>query len=293
MEAGVAAGSTATGDLNHTDVDNVDDVFTAGTLAGTYGSLAIGSDGTWTYTINDGNATVDALNVGDSLTDTITVTTEDGTTADITVTIEGANDAAVVGGDSTGTAVEAGVTAGSTATGDLNHTDVDNDDDVFIAGTLAGTYGSLAIGSDGTWTYTVDDSNATVDALNVGDSLTDTITVTTEDGTTADITVTIGGANDAAIIGGVSTGTALEAGVAAGSTAIGDLDHTDVDNDDDVFTAGTLAGAYGSLAIGADGTWTYTVDDSNATVDALNVGDSLTDTITAVSYTHLTLPTKA
>ena len=35
--------------------------------------------GVWTYTLNDANATVQALNVGDTLTDTFTVNTVDGT----------------------------------------------------------------------------------------------------------------------------------------------------------------------------------------------------------------------
>jgi VCBS repeat-containing protein len=33
------------------------------------------------------------------------------------------------------------------------------------------------------WTYTVDDSNSAVQALNVGDKLTDSFTMTTIDGT--------------------------------------------------------------------------------------------------------------
>ena len=39
-----------------------------------------------------------ALNVGGTLTDTFTVTTVDGTTQLVTVTINGANDAAVISG---------------------------------------------------------------------------------------------------------------------------------------------------------------------------------------------------
>ena len=35
----------------------------------------------------------------------------------------------------------------------------------------------------GVWTYTLDNSNAAVQALNVGDTLTDSFTVTTVDGT--------------------------------------------------------------------------------------------------------------
>ena len=63
-------------------------------------------------------------------------------------------------------------------------------------------YGTFAMTSGGVWTYTLDNSNADVQARNVGDQLRDTFTVTTIDGTAQLITVTIDGANDAAVISG-------------------------------------------------------------------------------------------
>ena len=39
------------------------------------------ADGVWTYTLNDDDHAVQALNVGDTLTDTFTVTSVDGTAA--------------------------------------------------------------------------------------------------------------------------------------------------------------------------------------------------------------------
>ena len=57
-----------------------------------YGSYAMAAGGTWTYTLNDTNAAVQALNVGGTLTDTFTVHTQDGTAQQVTVTINGAND---------------------------------------------------------------------------------------------------------------------------------------------------------------------------------------------------------
>ncbi|QDT13384.1 VCBS domain-containing protein [Planctomycetes bacterium K23_9] len=292
--ANATVGSTATGDLDHTDVDNTNDAWNiTSPTAGTYGALTIDATGNWEYTVDDSNGAVQALNVGDSLMDTITVATEDGTTEDIVVTINGANDDAIIVGDTTGTAVEAGglanATVGSTATGDLDHTDVDNTNDAWnITSPTAGTYGALTIDATGNWEYTVDDSNGAVQALNVGDSLMDTITVATEDGTTEDIVVTINGANDDAIIVGDTTGTAVEAGGLAnatvGSTATGDLDHTDVDNTNDAWNiTSPTAGTYGALTIDATGNWEYTVDDSNGAVQALNVGDSLMDTITVAT----------
>ena len=75
----------------------------------------------------------------------------------------------------------------------------------------------------GTWTYTLDNGNATVQALNVGGTLTDTFNVTTADGTAQLVTVTIHGANDAAVITGTTSGSVTEAGGVNNATA-GDAD---------------------------------------------------------------------
>src|SRR5205823_3748182 len=100
------------------------------------------------------------------------------------------NDAAVIAGTSTGTVVEAGGVANAaggtpTASGTLTDTDVDNAANSFtVAGAASAQgYGSFTIDAGGAWTYTLDNTNAAVEALNVGDTLTDTFTVTTLDGT--------------------------------------------------------------------------------------------------------------
>ncbi|MCB6184416.1 retention module-containing protein, partial [Leeia sp. TBRC 13508] len=49
-----------------------------------------------------------------------------------------------------------------------------------------------------------------------------------------------------------------------------------------VSSAGTFTGAYGSLLLNADGSYTYTLDNQNATVNALNDGQSIHDVF---SYT--------
>ena len=131
----------------------------------------------WTYTLDDSNAAVQALNVGDTLNDRFTVTTIDGTAQLVTITINGANDAAVISGDITGNVVEAGGVANGTpgtaiATGHLNSTDVDNPDDAWdpVGASLRGDsgFGTYTLTAAGVWTYTLDNSNAAVQALNVG-----------------------------------------------------------------------------------------------------------------------------
>ena len=100
-------------------------------------------------------------------------------------------------------------------TGTLTDTDVDNTANTFQAVPRRRQrhgYGTYSIDAAGDWTYTLDNNNAAVQALNVGGTLTDTFTVTTADGTAQPVTITINGANDAAVISGTSTGAVTEAG---------------------------------------------------------------------------------
>ena len=65
----------------------------------------------------------------------------------------------------------------------------------------------------GVWTYTLDNSNATVQALNVGQHADRHVHgASPSDGTAQIVTITINGANDAAVITGTATGTVIEAG---------------------------------------------------------------------------------
>jgi len=69
-------------------------------ITGTYGTLHIGADGSYTYSVNNGNATVQALNPSQSLSETFSYQiTDQGAqtaTATLTITIHGANDAPTV-----------------------------------------------------------------------------------------------------------------------------------------------------------------------------------------------------
>ena len=118
--------------------------------------------------------TVQALSTGDTLTDTFTATTVDGTPQVVTITIHGTDDAAVISGDFSGTVLEAGGVANGTpgiptATGDLNAADADSPPDWTPVVTLTpgdNGFGSYTLTAAGVWTYTLDDSNTTVQALN-------------------------------------------------------------------------------------------------------------------------------
>ena len=191
----------AAGALTISDPDSGESSFQAATVVGTYGSLTIDTAGNWAYSADKSQAGIQALDVGESTTDTLTVTAFDGTTHDITITINGAEDAPVITATLSGTVTEDGTLTDS---GTLTISDVDSSDNPISFADMASTpgdngYGSFALNS-GTWTYTLNNGNATVQGLGAGDSLTDTYTFTATDGSTRTVTITIDGAEDAPIL---------------------------------------------------------------------------------------------
>ena len=284
---GTAGIATVTGDLDATDIDNAAEFVAQTGVAKTYGSFTIDATGAWSYTLNDNNAAVQALNAGGTLHELLTVATADGTTRQIDITINGANDAAVITGTATGSATEksgvANGTAGvATATGDLNAADPDSAA-TFVAQTgVVKTYGSFTIDATGAWSYTLNDNNAAVQALNAGGTLHELVMVATADGTTRQIDITINGANDAAEIGGTLAGSVTEAGGVANAvpgtpTATGTVTASDVDNALNTFQTASGTSVHGSWSVTAGGVWTYTLNNADAAVQALNTGSTLGD----------------
>ncbi|MBV1867175.1 MAG: Hint domain-containing protein [Marinosulfonomonas sp.] len=84
-----------------------------------------------------------------------------------------------------------------TASGDIDFGPFTNNDaGEWTAETITGSYGSqLVIDDDGVWVYTANNSNAAIQALNTGDTLTEVFTVSSTSGDTT-ITITINGADE-------------------------------------------------------------------------------------------------
>ena len=120
----------------------------------------------------------------------------------------------------------------ASVTGQLSIADADGRESTFKVQTddAAPTYGTFSITDAGAWIYKLDNTDTTVQALGAGDTLTDTVTVTSFDGTaTKDLTITINGTNDVPqLISSASEqlGVVTEDGTV---TATGDLDITDID----------------------------------------------------------------
>ena len=152
------------------------------------------------------------------------------------------------------------------ANGTLTVTDTDAGQAGFQAGTTHGAYGDLALNADGADLHRRERQPCD-QALGNGDTLTETFTVKAADGTPATVTITINGSNDAAVISSSgTTGSVTEdTGVngAGNLVANGTLTVTDTDAGQAGFQAGTTHGAYGDLALNADGTWTYTAASNN------------------------------
>ncbi|MGF1757430.1 VCBS domain-containing protein [Photobacterium sagamiensis] len=191
-------GSIAISDVDNGDTPGFDNVAsTAGDYG--YGSFEL-VDGNWTYTLDQ--TKVQQLDQGDKVTDTITFTATDGTEQQVTVTINGTEDAPEVSGSFSGEVSEGNIgdapvtTGGSIAISDVDNGDTPGFDNV------ASTAGDNGYGSfelvDGNWTYTLDQTK--VQQLGLGDKVTDTITFTATDGTEQQIAVTITGTNDAPVI---------------------------------------------------------------------------------------------
>ncbi|CAK2525466.1 hypothetical protein VCRA2128O305_230051 [Vibrio crassostreae] len=268
---------TTSGQLKITDVDTGEAHFSNTDIAGSLGTLHLTDSGSWTYDLDNTNPTVQALGKGATATDTITVHSADGTAHQVTITVNGTNDAAVIGGTNTGAVTEESQLHTS---GTLTVTDVDTGEAHFSNTDIAGSLGTLHLTDSGSWTYDLDNTNPTVQALGKGATATDTITVHSADGTAHQVTITVNGTNDAAVIGGTNTGAVTEESQLHTS---GTLTVTDVDTGEAHFSNIDIAGSFGTLHLTDTGSWTYDLDNTNPTVQALGKGSTATDTITVHS----------
>ena len=332
---GVASGNESS---NNTIITNNTGVGSA--VSGTYGSLTVAADGTYTYTASATNN----IAYNSTATDTFTFTTRDDETASgsfaydvgsITFTVASSislvvdTDAVAEDGtvthltNSEGTVIsnDAADTNGLVVT-NISHSNGNADtiesgstytDSGGEPGSVVGTYGQLTIAADGSYSYVANQDLA--DALDVGDSVTDTFNYTLSDGTATNIgviTITILGANDnptavndTGYIKEGGTLTVANSAAASSGTSTGNHtgDMTDNDTDDDASSTATITsitattasgsaqttfssnsetvnGAYGTLTINSDGSYSYA---ANSNISGLDAGDAnITDVFTYI-----------
>lgn len=316
-------------------------------ITGLYGTLRLGADGSYVYTVDDANATVQALNQGDVLRETFDyVVTDAGglnALASLVITINGANDNPVAV-DNLGEGYTAAVdVASNTVIGvprnpqgnvisdpytvndpDLLDSDVDNDiatavvtaigpeggsQEAVTAGvekTLSGLYGLLRINSDGSYTYEIDSLNPTLIALGPNGTVDERFVYGLQDAdggqSSAVLIIRIHGVSDQPVASDVVAVAQERGGVAnttPGRTASGDVTRNDIDPDGDLLTVTgvrtgseadggamqplipAIVGKYGTLTLNSDGTFSYALNENDATVQALRTaGNSLVDVFT-------------
>ena len=163
-------------------------------LAGSFGSLTVTrTTGSFIYVPND--AAIEGLK--GTAVETFTMTVSDGTattSATYTLSLAGADDPTSFEGATTGIVSEDGTT---TASGVLSVNDRDTGDAAISAQVnTAGAYGWFSIDTQGSWTYSLNNSAIKVQSLIAGQSVTETFVVATAGGMSQGILVTVNGADD-------------------------------------------------------------------------------------------------
>ncbi|RBL69992.1 type I secretion target [Pseudomonas sp. MWU13-2625] len=313
---------TLTGNVLTNDVQGADRVptgpVTAGTFTGTYGSLELHSDGTYTYTLNPTDADFKNLHGGGNGTETFTytITDSDGdtSTANLVLQIHNNDDPVVISGlDVNGgelTVYEKNLSTGSapdanalTQSGTFTITALDGVTTLTVGGIAVVTNGVAAgfpqsvttpLGSTLTitgfnattgvvsYSYTLDHNDAHPTG-NGANNLPEqfAVTVVDDNGTTANATLDVNVIDDVPkAVNDANTGTASETNL----TLTGNVLTNDVQGADRVptgpVTAGTFNGTYGTLELHTDGTYTYTLNPTDADFKNLHGGGNGTETFT-------------
>ena len=256
------------GKLINSDVDDPETFVPQSKVDGVYGTFSIDNLGVWTYIAN---SAFDELNVGESLKDGFTVTSADGTATKVQVTINGTNDPAILSvADIELTETNQPLSTG----GKLTILDVDSPQTYIAQSNVTGTNGVFNIDAAGVWTYS---TNSALDELNVGRSAADIFTVSSADGTTTTVRITVNGTNDPAILS--SEDIPMDETNDPLNTS-GKLTISDVDDPETFVTQTNASRANGIFSIEPTGEWTYT---SNDAFDYLNIGDVLSGNIPVIS----------
>ncbi|MFJ7793487.1 retention module-containing protein [Pseudomonas sp. NPDC096950] len=291
---------------------------TPGTFAGTYGTLVLNANGTYTYTLNTSDADFKALHGGGNGTEnfTYTITDSDGdaSTATLVLQIHNNDDPVTIGGLNVEggelTVFEKNLSLGSapdstalTQSGTFTITALDGVQTLSVGGitvvsggVAAGFPQSISTGLGNTLTITGFDSTTGVVSysytLNGNDAHPTAggannlpeqfaVTVVDDNGTTAN------GSLDVNVIDDVPKAVDDSNANTASETLLtlnGNVLTNDVQGADRVATGpvtpGTFAGTYGTLVLNANGTYTYTLNTTDADFKALHGGGNGTENFT-------------
>ncbi|WP_440878459.1 VCBS domain-containing protein, partial [Vibrio natriegens] len=229
-------GQQATGQLIATDPDVGDTL--SYSITNPVSGLTFNPDGSWVFDPTD--AAYQSLPAGQSQTLTIPVTVTDAAGAtdvqNLVITVNGTNDGAVISGAGAQLKEDTAVSASGEleANGQLTVQDVDSGEAAFtpITDVISDSgYGHFSLSTDGQWQYHADNNQPAIQQLAAGEPLTDSITVTSVDGTPHTISVTIEGTNDTPIVAHSIASQQVDEDSALQFTlptdTFGDIDHGD------------------------------------------------------------------
>ncbi|WP_143515935.1 retention module-containing protein, partial [Pseudomonas sp. R37(2017)] len=320
---------TLNGNVLSNDVQGADRVtigegtgpITPGTFTGTYGTLVLNANGTYTYTLNTSDADFKALHGGGNGTETFTYTLTDADgdsrTANLVLQIHNNDDPITVGGlNVTGgelTVFEKNLGDGSapdatalTQNGTFTVTALDGVTSLTVGGIAVVTAGVAAgfpqsittpLGSTLTitgfnaatgvvsYSYTLNDNEAHPTGNNAN-SLPEqfAVTVVDDNGSTATGSLDVNIVDDVPQAIDDSNGTASETQLILNGNVLSNdvqgADRVTIGEGTGPITPGTFTGTYGTLVLNANGTYTYTLNTSDADFKALHGGGNGTESFT-------------
>ncbi|GAL31524.1 probable RTX [Vibrio maritimus] len=323
---------TTSGQLTIVDPDSGESAFDPNgqvySYSGQYGHLLLRPGGHWEYAVAAGThdwhlgstkttvgSTIDQLGQGETLTDTVTVHSKDGTTHDIVITIHGDNDAPYISSEVTLQSGKEDVSQTFTKADLLaNAVDVDsNDAGLMAVANLLADHGSIRDNHDGTYTYTPE--------LNYHGKVHFSYDINDAHGgsTPTGASLDLASANDASVLAaGQDSGTVTEDHLRSGTagqlwSGWSNLDVTDVDSASEAEVAFievngvkhavpadfgmslTANHGYFSTTHSTDGhnKWSYTADNTSSEVQELKTGQQLQDTMVLITRDGTRIPITA
>ena len=182
------------------------------------------------------------------------------------------DDGGITGTENTTIAIDARALLANDSDADFAHR-IDN------PGTYTGLYGTLTLNADGSYSYLVNDAHGDVAALQAGESLEDTFSYTGANGEITDaglLSITIVAPDDGVrLLDDAGVVDLIQQDSIEGNVLANDSDEADVLT---MSSVGVFSGAYGTLSLAADGTYSYRVNAAHADVAALAGGETLADT---------------
>ena len=300
-----AANQSITGTITGSDAEDSSMTYyikTAGgyttQLQNGHGTLQISGDG-YTYTMDSTYASSlaalaqDATTAGGSFS--IVAVDKNGAVSDVStlnVTLHGVNNVPTIttvptNGNFTGTVVGKDVDTGETAS--LHYAFLNDDNS--SSQTHAGTYGSITIGANGAYTYTLDPTSAAYKALAGGQNVTETFKVLVTDvkgasSTYKDLVIKLTGTNDAPENLAITQTDDHSGSLAATDVDTGDSLHYAIlvtNSDGSTSLQTTIAGTYGSITIDANGNYDYTLNTASDAYKSLADSQSANETFKVVA----------